>query len=360
MSSKASQPRPPRLPRAPSPYSGNETDGDDAQYVRRSHNSSHRSSHYQRRYRHSPTQRSALANHNRRRHGSCSASPHTLSSWLGIRPRSSRQSRRHHPSFTSSDLTTESSDDGYRRVRHEPIVPITIVPAANSGSVHHLQEPLKGPLDYTAWAEDIKWIFVSSGLINYINGQIRCPDPFLDPQGAQNWAQNDAHACSLITRNIHPSQKVYTRGKESSHEMWVALQNVHKNCRHCTVINYLHTLFHCTAEGADIPKHLAIIKDCWEMINHLGSSQFTISNLFFKIILTSSLPPSWDGFTKTYIGDDTAFYNCNPKRAMLSQEFIGVIICEYNHQQGQAKKAASGNASGSLPLTESTNVASAQ
>jgi len=86
-------------------------------------------------------------------------------------------------------------------------------------------------------------------------------------------------------------------------------------------------------EDADIPRHLNIIKETWEQINVLGSEHFQISDLFFKIIIASSLPPSWDLFTKSYIGNKTNFIPTNPKREMSSQEFIGIIMSEYNHRE---------------------------
>jgi len=116
--------------------------------------------------------------------------------------------------------------------------------------------------------------------------------------------------------------------------MWKALKAVNESHGHQTVINYIHTLFHCTAEeDADIPRHLDLIKETWERINILGSEHFQISNLFFKIIIALSLPPSWDPFTKNYIGNETSFLQVNPKRQMSSQEFIGVIMAEYAHRK---------------------------
>jgi len=44
----------------------------------------------------------------------------------------------------------------------------------------------------------------------------------------------------------------------------------------------------------------------------------------------SSLPPSWDLFTKSYIGNETNFIHTDPKWQMSFQEFIGVIMSEYN------------------------------
>jgi len=116
--------------------------------------------------------------------------------------------------------------------------------------------------------------------------------------------------------------------------MWKALKVVNESRGHLTIINHIRTLFCCTAEeDTDIPCHLNIIKETWEQINVLGSEHFQISNLFFKIIIMSSLPPSWDLFTKSYIGNKTNFIHTDPKQEMSSQEFIRIIMSEYNHHE---------------------------
>ena len=124
--------------------------------------------------------------------------------------------------------------------------------------------------------------------------------------------------------------------------MWRALKAVHETRGHQTVINYIRVLFRCSVEeGADIPKHLEHIKGTWERINALGSEHFRISDLFFKIIIASSLPPSWDQFTENYIGGDTAFANLDTRQRMNSQEFIGAIVsecaCRENRMNGALK-----------------------
>ena len=58
---------------------------------------------------------------------------------------------------------------------------------------------------------------------------------------------------------------------------------------------------------------------------------FQVSNFFFKAIIALSLPPSWDNFTKTYIGGDTKLFQLDPKKMMGLQEFIRLIISEYRY-----------------------------
>jgi hypothetical protein len=75
--------------------------------------------------------------------------------------------------------------------------------------------------------------------------------------------------------------------------MWSNLEAIHEVTSHTTIINYICTLFKCNAkEGDDIVKHLNTLKTTWERVNTLSAEEFKISDLFFKIIISLSLPPS--------------------------------------------------------------------
>src|SRR6267142_25248 len=182
----------------------------------------------------------------------------------------------------------------------------------------------------------IKWLFITNQVLPYVEGTIPCPNPDIDPVGTRNWIQNDAYTCSIISANVDSSQRKHIKRCDTSCDMWKALKAVNESRGHQTVINYIRTLFRCTAEeDADIPRHLDLIKETWERINILGSEHFQISDLFFKIIIASSLPPSWDPFTENYIGNETSFLQVDPKWQMSSQEFIGVIMAEYARHESR-------------------------
>jgi len=160
----------------------------------------------------------------------------------------------------------------------------------------------------------VKWLFITNQVLPYIEGTIPCPDSDIDLDGACRWIQNNAFACSIIGTSLDSSQRKHIKHCDTSYAMWKALKAVNESHGHLTIINHIRTLFHCIAEeDADIPRHLDIIKETWERINVLGSEHFQISNLFFKIIITSSLPPLWDLFTESYIGNETNFIPTDPK-----------------------------------------------
>jgi len=53
-----------------------------------------------------------------------------------------------------------------------------------------------------------------------------------------------------------------------------------------------------------------------------------ILDLFFKIIISSSLPSSWDNFTQAYIAKVRCHITHDPFKNMNSLEFIGIIKAE--------------------------------
>ncbi len=53
-----------------------------------------------------------------------------------------------------------------------------------------------------------------------------------------------------------------------------------------------------------------------------------ILDLFFKIIISSSLPPSWDAFTQAYIAETRWHAMHDLFKNMNSQEFISIIKAE--------------------------------
>jgi hypothetical protein len=200
-----------------------------------------------------------------------------------------------------------------------------------------VDEPLKGPENYNDWCNGIKWLFIIHQVERYVDGSIPRPDPEHDPIRAANWAQNDAFACLIITSNIHTTQMKHTNPCGTSYEMWKALRAVHEPRRYQTLINNIRILFRCSAEeGADIPRHLDLIKDTWECINALGSGRFQISDLFFKTIIASSLPPSWG---------ETDFVNIDPMKKMSSQELIGAIVSEWARRESRMGDASKGKPS---------------
>jgi gag-polypeptide of LTR copia-type len=198
-----------------------------------------------------------------------------------------------------------------------------------SGLVPRIDPPLKGPKHWPSWSSRLKWYFKSQEVEGYINGMLKRPDSTLDPENAKNWEKNNAHACVIIVSNLGEGQLMHTNPCNTSHKMWEALHSVHEQCGHQTAMNYIRTLFKALASNnQEIPCHLSMIKDTWEKVNVLSGEHFSFLDQFFKLVIASSLPPTWDPFTDLYMGSETGIYNNDLRHTMSSQEFLGVIISE--------------------------------
>ena len=139
----------------------------------------------------------------------------------------------------------------------------------------------------------------------------------------------------LICKNISALQKVYVGQDNKSYEVWRNLEAIHEVTGNTTIITWIQMLFKCTAdEGDNIKEHLNNLKMIWEWINLLSAEDFMISDMFFKIIISSSLPPSWDAYTQAYITETRRHATHNPFRNMSLQEFIGIITAEAERHLG--------------------------
>jgi gag-polypeptide of LTR copia-type len=215
---------------------------------------------------------------------------------------------------------------------------IIILPNTSSRHIPKVKHLLNGPEHWTTWSGRLKWYFKSHEVEGYVDSTIRCPDPKSDPTSTRNWRKNDAHACSIIVSNIAESQLIHTNRCNTSHKMWEALRSVHEQHGHQTTMNLIRVLFKTSAsEDADITQHLNKIKSIWECINVLSGEHFKFSGQFFKLVVASSLPASWDIFTDPYMGSETGIYSLDSRRNMSSQEFLGVIISEYQHRQSRSE-----------------------
>ena len=84
-------------------------------------------------------------------------------------------------------------------------------------------------------------------------------------------------------------------------------------------------------EEDDIGEHLTNLKKSWERLNLCDDDHFKIPEAQFKIAIISSLPRSWDNFTRPYVTNQKR-NNGDPKIHATSQELIGVIKEEYSRR----------------------------
>jgi hypothetical protein len=108
---------------------------------------------------------------------------------------------------------------------------------------------------------------------------------------------------------------------------------------HQTIVALIHNLFHTIAEeNTNINGHLNKLKSYWERIVQISDPDFHISDPLFIVIISSSLPTSWDTFTEPYVGGRRALLGQDPRKLTGSQEFIGLLKEEYTCRAARVKQ----------------------
>ena len=198
---------------------------------------------------------------------------------------------------------------------------------------------LNDPLDennWPVWKERMKRALYLCGIDDYVSRTIARPD---DPVQRTNWDYNDKYAQFVIQNNITNPEMLYVGQCKTADEMWMNLEAVHEAKGHQTVIAVIRNMFHTSAdENANISDHLNVLKGYWERVNMMDDEDFRISDRFFKVIISSSLPANWDAFTDAYVGSRKGEKDSDPKKLMTSQQFIGILKEEYLHRVSRAKK----------------------
>jgi hypothetical protein len=218
----------------------------------------------------------------------------------------------------------------------------TVVPENENNMIPRMKDVLNDT-NWAIWKTHMRHMFKQCRVSGYVYGDIKRPNPAFNLVSTENWNLNDNYAGMLIFENISIPQTIHVGQDLTAQQMWSNLEAIHEVTSHTTIINYICTLFKCnTEEGGDIVEHLNTLKTTWERVNTLSTEEFKISDLFFKIIILLSLPPSWDNFTQAYIAEVHRYSTRNPFKDMTSQEFIGVIKSEVE-QCGKLNKSENSN-----------------
>ena len=221
------------------------------------------------------------------------------------------------PTATTSSQPLESGRDAESALD---------IPTKESSNTIKISEPLDEK-NWSVWKERMKLALRLCGLEGYADGSIKCPD---DPVKAKYWAYNDSRAQFIIVNNISSSEMVNTTQCSTTHKMWLSLEAVHEEKSHHTIVMNIHNLLHTSAdENTNISDHLTTLKTYWERINLISNDDFKLPDMYFKVIISLSLPASWDTFTETFVGGQKGQEEKDPRKLLSSQEFIGTIKEEY-------------------------------
>ena len=173
---------------------------------------------------------------------------------------------------------------------------ITQVKANENAVFTKLADPLNNT-NWNVWRDAMILMLKMCDVLPYMQGHIQRPSRRLDPIGTSNWGFNDTYAIILLNRNIAPAQSIHISQCKTSRDMWMNLEAVHESQSHETITSYICNLFRTYAEEEDdIIEHVNKLKQYWERISILGDENFKFSDHLFRVIITSSLPPSWDAF----------------------------------------------------------------
>jgi hypothetical protein len=211
-----------------------------------------------------------------------------------------------HTGGTSS--TTPRVFGGVYNETNEAEPAIVRVQAREGSAITKLSEPLNEE-NWTAWREQMRRVLRLCGVEAYAEGTIETPG---DTKSAKNWDFNDNYAQVMIINNISTTEMVHISQCVTAKAMWDSLEAVHETKGHQTIVSIIRNLFHTKAdEDSDINEHLNQLKKYWERINQLDENDFRISDVLFKVIISSSLPLSWDTFTESYVGGVPLLVHCS-------------------------------------------------
>jgi len=173
----------------------------------------------------------------------------------------------------------------------------------NAAIIRLSGDNLLNSTNWIVWRERMYIMLQLCEVYDYTQGLIEKPNSLLDSQGTRNWSKNDNYAKHLLTSNISTTEMMNLRRPGTSFKCWKQLLALYENKTHNTIIAYTHNLHQLRAvDGDNIPKHLVQLRQYFLRINLTADPDFRISDAQFKVIISSSLPQSWDTFTEDYVG----------------------------------------------------------
>ena len=193
--------------------------------------------------------------------------------------------------------------------------------------------------NWIVWCEKMHRIFKVTEVLPYIDSTLPCLDPNTHPDDWKAWNSNDSFAQCLITSNVSDNQMIHIGRVKTAYETWQNLSAVYVPKGHQVATAVLRTYYDTRArEGDDIVQHLSELKELWERLNLFGDKAYQISDTTFKSHIASSLPPSWDTFTESYVGRRVGIVETDLKKLIHSQEFVGIIKEEYLWRKSRTER----------------------
>jgi len=133
--------------------------------------------------------------------------------------------------------------------------------------------------------------------------------------------------------NILSVEKIHTNGAPTVNRMWTNLQTMHESTNRLVLTGYMRNLMVHTPKDVNVTEHLGKLNIHWGQVQTFSVYNQKITDVVYKCIIVSSLPPSWDGFADPYIAGKFDKVSDNPKKMMDSQQFIAIIQQEAERKQ---------------------------
>jgi hypothetical protein len=161
--------------------------------------------------------------------------------------------------------------------------------------------------NWWAWKTRITTLFTLFDYMKYIDGSLLLPDEA--PAGAAadvlasattkiaKWKEEDLHARHLLQTSISDGELIHLQGAASSSDAWRQLREVKEPKGLTAIVNATWKLYDTRCiEGASITEHIANLRKNLQEVTALGEK---VPDRQFAVILTKSLPRSWDNWTGT-------------------------------------------------------------
>lgn len=132
------------------------------------------------------------------------------------------------------------------------------------------------------WREDMYLRFGICGLVDYVHGQLPCPDKATDPIGASNWEYNDTYTKILIRDCLREGQKYHTANCDTSHQMWKNLEAFYQCGDKLQLTRELRSMK--AKDGDNIIDHIAKFTQLWDRIMLVFEDNPPIPPKLFKVV----------------------------------------------------------------------------
>jgi len=144
-----------------------------------------------------------------------------------------------------------------------------------------------------------------------------------------------------ITNNVSNELNVHTEGCSTTYKVWKTLKGMFETPSQQDYTEQLCIIFETRAtKGTNILDHLTKLKQTWNKVHIFSKKCKLLDDVLFKHIIVSTLPLSWDKYTRPYVQGCIDKTNKDLNRHIDSQALIRLIKQKYKADESHRKKEA--------------------